>query len=159
MRKVGLAFLRHLPSLLETRNGTYTSVVSNWARHVGTIDQSTNQMNADNYKALTKTKNVLDHGTLKLTIKELDRISESRLIHEIERIIKDNKIAKPTLHQKQDDLTSEYYTVDLTADDIDAIVLIFGDREVESLGPNYETTSAASLYATTLDKWNRILID
>jgi uncharacterized protein YpuA (DUF1002 family) len=116
-------------------------------------------MTTDDYKVLIKSKDVLDRGTLNVTIEELERIGESRLTQEIKRIFADNKIEKPTNHNKQNDLTTEYYKIDLTADDIGFIVSMFGNREVESLGPNYETTRAASFYATMLDNWNRIILD
>ena len=55
--------------------------------------------------------------------------------------------------------TREHYKIDLEANDIDFIVSLFGNREVDSLGPDYESTTAASFYATMLDKWNRMLLD
>ena len=116
-------------------------------------------MTTDDYKVLIKSKDVLDRGTLNTTIEELERIGETRLTHEIKRILADNKIEKPTLHNKQDDLTTEYYKIDLMTDDINFIVSMFGNREVESLGQNYESTRAASFYATMLDNWNRMLLD
>jgi uncharacterized protein YpuA (DUF1002 family) len=116
-------------------------------------------MTTDDYKVLIKSKDVLDRGTLITTIEELERIGETRLTNKIKRILADNKIEKPTLHNKQDDLTTEYYKIDLTTDDIDFIVSMFGNREVESLGQNYESTRAASFYATMLDNWNRMLLD
>jgi hypothetical protein len=62
-------------------------------------------MTTDDYKVLIKSKDVLDRGTLNVTIEELERIGESRLTQEIKRIITDNKIEKPTNHNKQNDLT------------------------------------------------------
>jgi hypothetical protein len=94
-----------------------------------------------------------------VTIEELDRVGEIRLINEINRIIAENKIEKPTLHNKEGDLSTEHYKIDLAANDIDFIVSMFGNREVDSLGPNYESTRAASFYATMLDNWNRMLLD
>jgi hypothetical protein len=116
-------------------------------------------MTADDYKVLIKSKDVLDRATLNVTIEELERIGDTRLTREVKRILTSNKIEKPTLHNKQDDLTTEYYKIDLTTADIDFIVSMFGNREVESLGRDYETTRAASFYATMLDKWNKMLLD
>jgi hypothetical protein len=116
-------------------------------------------MTTDDYKVLIKSKDVLDRGTLNVTIEELERIGEPRLIQEIKRIFVDNKIDKPTNHNKQDDKETDYYKIDLVTEDIDFIVSMFGNREVESLGQNYESTRAASFYATMLDNWNKMLLD
>ncbi len=116
-------------------------------------------MTTDDYKVLIKSKDVLDRGTLNVTIEELERIGDSRLVQEIRRIFADNKIDKPTSHNKQNDKETEYYKIDLATDDIDFIVSMFGNRECESLGPNYESTRAASFYATMLDNWNKMLLD
>lgn len=58
-------------------------------------------MTTDDYKVLIKSKDVLDRGTLNVTIEELERIGDSRLVQEIRRIFADNKIDKPTSHNKQ----------------------------------------------------------
>jgi hypothetical protein len=116
-------------------------------------------MNTDEYKLLIKSKDVLDYRTLKVTIDELERLDNKRLIEEVKRIITDNKIEKPTLHNQKDEQTTDYYKIDLSLDDIEYIVSMFGNREVASLGPDYESTTAASLYATLLDNWNRIILD
>lgn len=116
-------------------------------------------MDTDDYKLLIKSKDVLDYGTLKVTIEELERLNDKRLIEEINRILANNRIEKPTLHNKEADQTTDYYKIDMNINDIDYIVAMFGNREVESLGPNYESTRAASFYATLLDNWNRIILD
>ena len=116
-------------------------------------------MNTDDYKQLLKSKEVLDYGTLKVTIEELERLDDKRLIKEIQRILSDNKIHKPELHNSADDKTTDHYRIDLDTNDIVTIVSMFGDREVGSLGHDYETTRAASFYATMLDNWNRIILD
>ena len=116
-------------------------------------------MNTDEYKQCMHDKSVLDFSTLKATVEELERLDAKRLVMEIERILTSNKIEKPKFHNKQDDQTTDYYRIDLSSDDIEAIVEMFGDLEVGSLGDKYETTRAASLYATMLDNWNRIILD
>ena len=122
-------------------------------------DKILKSMTTDDYKVLIRNKDVLDRGTLNVTIEELERIGETRLIQEIKRVLADNKIEKPTSHNKQNDQATEYYKIDLTPDDIDSIVSMFGNREVESLGRDYEPTRAASFYATMLDNWNKMLLD
>lgn len=122
-------------------------------------DKIQESMTTDDYKVLIKSRDVLDRGTLITTIEELERIDETRLTIEVKRIVAHNKIENPTLHNNQDDLTTEYFKIDLTTDDIEFIVSMLGNREVESLGQNYESTRAASFYATMLDNWNRMLLD
>lgn len=86
---------------------------------------------------------ILDFGTLNVTREELIRLGDKRLQSEIERILRDNKIKKPELHNRKDHLTTDYYKLDLTEEDIDSIASMLFDREVFSLGPNYEPTTSA----------------
>jgi len=116
-------------------------------------------METGDYQKLIKSKNVLDYGTLNVTLEELQKLGDARLMMQLERIMRDNRIEKPTEHNKRDEKATDYYTIDLDVDDISAIVSMFGDKEVGSLGPNYETTKAASFYATLLDNWNGIILD
>lgn len=111
-------------------------------------------MKAEEYKRIIKEDNVLDFGTLKVTKEQLDKTGNKRLVSEIERIITDNKIDKPLSHNDQVTQETDFYLVDLDTDDIETIVSMFGDLEVGALGIGYETTRAASFYATMLDKWN-----
>ena len=112
------------------------------------------KMKAEEYKRIIKENNVLDFGTLKVTKEQLDKTGNKRLGSEIERIITDNKIDKPLSHNDQVTQETDFYLVDLDTDDIETIVSMFGDLEVGALGIDYETTRAASFYASILDKWN-----
>jgi len=116
-------------------------------------------METEEYQKIIKSKNVLDYGTLNVTMEALKKLGDTRLVMQVERIMRDNGIEKPKQHNKRDEKTTNYYTIDLDVDDISAIVSMLGDKEAGSLGPNYETTRAASLYGTLLDNWNRIILD
>jgi len=102
---------------------------------------------------------ILDFGTLNVTREELIRLGDKRLQSEIDRILRDNKIEKPELHNRKNDQTTDYYKLDLTDEDMESIVSMLFDREVFSLGLNYEPTRSASFYATMADKWNEFLIE
>jgi len=112
------------------------------------------KMDTKNYKRIVDEGNVLDYGTLKFTIQHLEKSGHKSLVIEIERIIKENKIEKPSLHNKQNSKESEYFKVDLGVSEIEMIVSILGDLETGALGVDYEPTRAASLYASMLDRWN-----
>jgi len=111
-------------------------------------------MKANDYKQKIKRENVIDFGTLKVTKEQLEKVGNIRLAYEIERIIKENKIEKPSLHNSPVDKETEYYKIDLATDDIETIVDMFGELEVGALGIDYEPTLSASYYANFLDKWN-----
>ncbi len=113
-------------------------------------------MNPEEYRRIIREDNVLDFGTLTVTKEQLERAGFGRLVSEIERIIKFNKIEKPVLHNKLINHETDYYKIDMDTNDIEVIVSMFGDLEVDSLGLNYEPTRSASFYASMLDKWNEL---
>lgn len=80
----------------------------------------------------------------------------TELESQIDRILADNKIQKPELHNKPNETETDFYLIDLNTDQIEQIVFMFGDLEVGNLGLNYETTYSASFYARMLDKWNNL---
>ena len=113
-------------------------------------------MTSEAYKELISQKNVLDHTTLNVTLKELASRQEAELAGKIKRIIEQNKIAKPTSHAQPFDTSTNYYFVDLEAVDIDTIVDLLFDLEESHTGENGEATPTASFYASLVDKWNAL---
>jgi hypothetical protein len=113
-------------------------------------------MNAEEYKSLVNQKDVLDHTTLNITLKELVSRQEFELAENLKRILENNKIDKPDLHSKPYDTSSTYYKVDLSSDDIEKIIDIFFDLEAAHVGEDGETTPTASFYASLVDRWNKI---
>tara|TARA_R110002111_G_C5885864_1_gene362798 strand:- start:531 stop:884 length:354 start_codon:yes stop_codon:yes gene_type:complete len=111
-------------------------------------------MRTEEYNKITKEGNVLDFGTLKETKKQLGINKLKELESEIDRIISENKIQKPELHEKPNSTETDFYLIDLNSDQIEIIVSMFGDLEVGNLGLNYETTYSANFFAKMLDKWN-----
>jgi hypothetical protein len=113
-------------------------------------------MKTDEYKELLKGKNVLDHTTLDVTLKELTAKNEYQLIGEIQRIFKANKIDKPTLHSTPEDNSTNYYKIDLSTDDIDKLANLFFELEASFIGEDGDTTPTASFYGSMADRWQNI---
>ena len=102
------------------------------------------------------TEKLLDFKTLKTTKEELIKSENIKLSSEIERILNENKMFKPDLHNKPNDKETNHYKIDLRLNEIEQIIDMFGDLEAENLGVEYETTNASNLYGTMLDKWNEL---
>lgn len=111
-------------------------------------------MRTEEYNRITKEGNVLDFGTLKETKNQLGINKLTELESEIDRILSENKIQKPELHEKPNSTETDFYQIDLNSDQIEMIVSMFGDLEVGNLGLNYESTYSANFFAKMLDKWN-----
>ena len=69
-------------------------------------------MKSDDYKQIIKEGNVLDFATLKETKDQLEKTGSSRLADKIGRIIQENKIEKPPLHDSFSDKEKDYYEID-----------------------------------------------
>ena len=113
-------------------------------------------MRTEEYNRITKEGNVLDFETLKETKKQLGINGLTELESEIDRIIAENKIQKPELHNKPNGNETNFFWIDLSSDQIELIVSMLGDLEVENLGLNYETTYSANFFAKILDRWNNL---
>ena len=113
-------------------------------------------MNAEEYKSLINEKDVLDHTTLNVTLKELVSRQEFELAAAIKRILGSNGIAKPDLHVKPYGTSTTYYKVDLASNDIEKVIDIFFELEASHIGEEGETTPTASFYASLVDKWNKL---
>ena len=113
-------------------------------------------MNAEEYKSLINEKDVLDHTTLNVTLKELVSRQEFELVAAIKRILWSNGIAKPDLHFKPYGTSTTYYKVDLAPNDIENIIDIFFELEASHIGEEGETTPTASFYSCLVDKWNKL---
>jgi len=111
-------------------------------------------MNTEEYNSLINQKDVLDHTTLNVTLKELVSKQEFELAANLKRIIENNKIDKPDLHSKPYDTSTTYYKVDLSSDDIEKVIDLFFELEASYVGENGETTPTASFYASLVNKWN-----
>jgi len=113
-------------------------------------------MDSEDYKNIKDFKNVLDYGTLEITLKELNAINQNDLAFEIARIIKNNKIQKPQFHNKPNEQSSDYFIIDLTSDKIELVADHFLNLEVQHVGENGETTPLCAYYASLGDKWNSL---
>lgn len=113
-------------------------------------------MSPKEYKQLINEKFVLDYTTLNITLKELIAKKDFELTGNIKRIIEHNKIAKPDQHTKPFDTSTNYYKVDLSADEIEKIIDMFFDLEANHVTEDGETTPTSSFYASLIDRWNEL---
>ena len=113
-------------------------------------------MNAEEYKRLINQKDVLDHTTLNVTLKEMVSRHEFDLAGQIKRVLENNMIAKPDLPSSPYDTSVTYYKVDLPLDSIKRIIDIFFDLEVSHVDKDGNTTPTASFYASLADKWTAL---
>ena len=102
-------------------------------------------------------KDALDYSTLNVTLEELYAKKNLRLADEIQRILRENTVEKPSLHNKLYEPSTGYYKVDLNADDINEIRDMFLELEVSFVGEDGNTTPTASFYASLADKWFNVV--
>ena len=113
-------------------------------------------MNSEEYKKLVNQRDVLDHTTLNVTLKELVSRQEFKIAEGLKRIFEYNKIAKPDLHSKPHDISVTYFKVDLSPEAIKTIIDIFFDLEASHVNESGNTTPTASFYASLVDRWSRL---
>ena len=106
-------------------------------------------MDANQYKQLKERGDVLDFATLNDTRRILAQRGQAHLADLITRILLNDKIDKPSLHNAPRGRFSDCYRVSLAAEDVAAVVSILFDYEAEVIDIN---PSAADL----TDRWNNI---
>ncbi|OON67161.1 hypothetical protein [Hymenobacter sp. CRA2] len=104
-------------------------------------------MDANQYRQLKEHGNVLDYASLDATRKILTQRGHAYLADRITRVLSNDKIEKPSLHNPPQDRFSDFYRVNLAAGDVEAIVSILFDHETEVVAIN---PSVADL----TDRWN-----
>ncbi|QNH61992.1 hypothetical protein [Hymenobacter sediminicola] len=113
-------------------------------------------MSANEYKRLKEQDNVLDFETLNTTRNLLEKAGQQELAQHITKIIENGSVSKPSLHNNLDRWTG-FYQVTLTDGEIDLVISLLLDKEADALDENYETTAAASFYASMVDRWNNLI--
>ncbi len=101
-------------------------------------------------------ENSIDYITLTSAISELKKVGDKKLVDKLQYILTNNELQKPDKHNKKSNKTTSYYKVDLNTDQLETIVELFQALEVKYLGKDFETTGAASSFASMADSWTNI---
>ena len=101
-------------------------------------------------------QNCIDYQSISLTIAELHKIGDTILAEKLNSILNNNEIPKSDKHNKKEDRTTSYYRVKLNAEELEKLEVLFLELEVKALDENYDTTGAASSYASIGNKWTSI---
>ena len=113
-------------------------------------------MDAEEYKTQINGKNVLNHTTLNVTLKELASRQEFELAEAIKRILQNNQIVKPLVHADPYSVSTTYYKVDLPSSDLEKITDIFFELEASHVNGDGEATPTSSFYGSLADKWSML---
>ena len=113
-------------------------------------------MDAEEYKTQINGKNVLNHTTLNVTLKELASRQEFELAAAIKRILQNNQIVKPLVHADPYSVSTTYYKVDMPSSDIEKITDIFFELEASHVNGDGEATPTSSFYGSLADKWSML---
>jgi len=100
--------------------------------------------------------NSLDYFTIKSTLDELTKIGKTEIVNNLLDILNYNNLAKPEKHNRQNDITTTYYKIELSSEYLDEIIDLFLDLEISSLSKNGESTNSTNHYVNLLDKWLKI---
>ena len=103
-------------------------------------------------------KNIIDYLTIKSTINELAKTENIALVDKLLDILNNNKIAKPEKHNREEDIETNHYNIDLSKNQLNDIIDLLIDLEVESLTIDGESTPLASHFTSLIDKWSSIKV-
>ncbi|MBV2195576.1 hypothetical protein [Flavobacterium channae] len=103
-------------------------------------------------------KNIIDYLTIKSTINELAKTENIALVDKLLDILNNNKIAKPEKHNREEDIETNHYNIDLSKNQLNDIIDLLIDLEVESLTIDGKSTPQTSHFASLVDKWSSIKV-
>lgn len=100
--------------------------------------------------------NSIDYISIIAAISELTKIGNNPIVTRLQNILNTCEISKPKLHNRKDDKSTSYYTVELSEEELDEIKAVFLGLEAGSLNEDGESTGKTDYYATLLDNWTNI---
>lgn len=99
----------------------------------------------------------INYISISEAIIELSKIRQKEIVSKLQNILENNEIEKNHFHNKKDDKITSHYKIDLSEDDLNLIVDLFGDLEVGSLTENGEATNKTEKYVLLLNNWSNML--
>lgn len=97
--------------------------------------------------------NVINHYAIVRAIEELTKIDKRDIVDKLLDILHTNELPKPALHDRKNDKTTSYYAVNLSTEDLEAIIDRFVDLELESLTEDGDSTASTAEIVALLDNW------
>ena len=108
-------------------------------------------------KIVLKNKmNIISYISIVEAISELTKVGQKQIVAKLEKILENNEVEKPELHNRKDDKLTSNYKVSLTKEDLEIITDLFLDLEVESLTEEGEAGHSTERYVTLLNNWLNI---
>ena len=107
-------------------------------------------MDATEYKAMCSRPDTLNRGVLEDTERVLSPALPT-LASKLREVLAGRPIPKPMSHDG--DAGTDYFRVELSAEDAEEIANASGDAEVGAIAIGGETTPEASRFATLRDMW------
>jgi hypothetical protein len=113
-------------------------------------------MTTKKYKEILMGKDVLDHNTLDVTLKYFNTKKQFNKAEVVQRILNNNKIEKPPLHNNAGEISTNYYRIDPNDLDFERIIIFFINYHINFTEKEGVTTPMSLMYASIVDKWNAI---
>ncbi|MBT2556768.1 hypothetical protein J7E24_03155 [Hymenobacter sp. ISL-91] len=113
-------------------------------------------MTADEYKQVKNKENILDFSTLNLTRQYLEQVGSNGVAEEVSQILIHNKVEKPALHNRQQEIHTDFYYVNLTSSSVEIITSMLIDFEAASVTETGESTTLTAHYSGMLDRWSNL---
>lgn len=95
----------------------------------------------------------INYISISEAIIELSKVGQKEIVRKLENILENNEVEKKDIHNRKDDKFTNHYRVDLTEDDLNLIIDLFGELEVGSLAEDGKATSKTNKYVTLLNNW------
>ena len=103
--------------------------------------------------------NTIDYNSITEVITELSKIGQKEIVTKLENILENNEVEKPKLHNRKEDKTTSYYSVNLAEEELEVIKDLFLDLEVGSLTEEREAGNTIERYVTQLNNWSKISVE
>ena len=101
-------------------------------------------------------KNTLDFISILSTLLQAEQAGKTDVVEKLDFILTNNEIEKPEKHNRKDDLTTSYFRIEVSKNELNDILDIISNSISNSFDENNEPTSSTYMFEDLIDKWNKI---
>jgi len=101
-------------------------------------------------------KNTLDFISILSTLLQAEQTGKTDVVEKLDFILTNNEIEKPEKHNRKDDLTTSYFRIEVSKNELNDILDIISNSISNSFDENNEPTSSTYMFEDLIDKWNKI---
>ena len=101
-------------------------------------------------------KNTLDFVSILSTVRQVEHEKKHHLVEKLDYILTNNEIVKPKKHNRKEDLTTSYFKIEISKNDLEEILEVISNSISNSFDNKSNPTSSTCMFENLHDEWSQI---